>query len=146
MFSKEESQQLKKEFWTAFAKAYPVKWILYNTKIKDVAFKFDVDNKKAQVIYEVACKDQDLRTIYYQKVESLKDILNEEYINDLIFDQNYYLENKIVSRIYCQLEGISLHNKNTWPTIFDFFNNKMLAFQLFFYEYEDYLKDTEINT
>lgn len=146
MFSKEESQLLKKEFWTQFAQAYPMKWLLYNTKIKDVAFKFEVDNKKAQVIYEVACRDENLRTIYYQKVESLKDILIHDYIQDIIFDQNHYLENKIVSRVYCEITGVSLHNKETWPTIFAFFNEKMMAFQLFFYEYEDYLKDTEVNT
>lgn len=146
MFSKEESQQLKKEFWMAFAAAYPIKWLLYNTKIKDVAFKFDVDNKKAQVIYEIACKDQNLRTIYFEKIVSLKELLIQDYLDDLIFDQEVYLENKVVSRAYCQLEGISLHNKATWPIIFDFFNEKMMAFQLFFYEYEDYLKDTEINT
>jgi hypothetical protein len=146
MFSKEESQQLKKEFWTDFAKAYPIKWLLYNTKIKDVSFKFDVDNKKAQVIYEVACKDDYLRTVYFQKFESLKDILLTNFVDDAIFDQNFYIENKIVSRVYCQLEGVSLHNKKTWSTIFDFFNEKMMAFQLFFYEFEDYIKDTEVNT
>jgi hypothetical protein len=146
MFSKEESQQLKKEFWMAFAEAYPIKWLLYNTKIKDVAFKFDVDNKKAQVIYEIASKDQNLRTIYFQKIVSLKEILTQDYIDDLIFDQEVYLENKVVSRVYCQMDGISLHNKATWSQIFDFFKEKMMAFQMFFYEYEDYLKDTEINT
>jgi hypothetical protein len=146
MFSKEESQQLKKEFWMAFAEAYPIKWLLYNTKIKDVAFKFDVDNKKAQVIYEIASKDQNLRTIYFEKIVSLKEILTQDYIDDLIFDQEVYLENKVVSRVYCQMDGISLHNKATWPQIFDFFNEKMMTFQMFFYEYEDYLKDTEINT
>jgi hypothetical protein len=146
MFSKEESPQLKKEFWMAFAEAYPIKWLLYNTKIKDVAFKFDVDNKKAQVIYEIASKDQNLRTIYFEKIVSLKEILTQDYIDDLIFDQEVYLENKVVSRVYCQMDGISLHNKATWPQIFDFFNEKMMTFQMFFYEYEDYLKDTEINT
>jgi hypothetical protein len=44
------------------------------------------------------------------------------------------------------MDGISLHNKATWSQIFDFFKEKMMAFQMFFYEYEDYLKDTEINT
>ncbi|MDK2773180.1 MAG: DUF4268 domain-containing protein, partial [Flavobacterium sp.] len=29
---------------------------------------------------------------------------------------------------------------------FDFFNEKMSAFELFFYEYEDYINDLETNT
>ena len=40
MFSKEEAAKIKKEFWTSFGKSFPKKWILYDTKIKDFAFKF----------------------------------------------------------------------------------------------------------
>ncbi|WP_286971405.1 DUF4268 domain-containing protein, partial [Flavobacterium sp. UBA4854] len=50
MYSKEESQRIKREFWVAFAEKYPRKWVLYDTKIKDFSFKFYVDNKKAQVL------------------------------------------------------------------------------------------------
>jgi hypothetical protein len=48
MYSKQETQQLKKEFWINFSEKYPRKWVLYDTKIKDFSFKFYVDNKKAQ--------------------------------------------------------------------------------------------------
>jgi hypothetical protein len=40
MYSKEDHKALQKEFWQAFAEAYPRKWLLYNTKIKEVSFKF----------------------------------------------------------------------------------------------------------
>jgi hypothetical protein len=147
MFSKEEALQIKKDFWIAFAEAYPRKWLLYNTKIKDVTFKFYVDNKKAQVILDIEPKDEEKRKIYYEKVESLKSILIEDYIEDVIFERNYYLENgKIISRIWVEELGISINNKNTWTTIFDFFNVNMDAFERFFYENEDYIKDLEINT
>ena len=39
MFSKQEAQQLKKDFWIAFGKSFPRKWLLYDTKIKDFSFK-----------------------------------------------------------------------------------------------------------
>ena len=79
MFSKAEAQQIKKEFWTAFAAEYPRKWLLYDTKIKDVSFKFYVDNKKAQVMLDIEPKEEEKRTIYYEKIESLKTILLEEW-------------------------------------------------------------------
>jgi hypothetical protein len=121
--------------------------LLYNTKIKDVTFKFYVDNKKAQVILDIEPKDEEKRKIYYEKVASLKSILIEKYIEDVIFERNYYLENgKIISRIWVEQLGISINNKNTWTTIFDFFNKNMDAFERFFYENEDYIKDLEINT
>ena len=147
MFSKEEAKRIKKEFWIEFAATYPRKWLLYNTGIKDFAFKFHVDTKKADVILDIETKNEENRKIYFEKMESLKTILLDDYINDAIFEQEYILENgKIVSRIWTQLDGVSVNNKNTWETIFDFFNNKMTAFELFYYEYEEYLKDLEINT
>ena len=78
MFSKEEALQIKKDFWIAFAAEYPRKWLLYNTKIKDVTFKFYVDNKKAQVLLDLEPKDDNQRIIYYEKVESLKNNLLED--------------------------------------------------------------------
>lgn len=147
MFSKEEAQQIKKEFWTAFAEAYPRKWLLYDTKIKDFTFKFYVDNKKAQVLIDIEPKDEEKRKIYYEKIESLKTILLEEYLDDAIFERNFYLENgKCISKIWVEKTGISLFNKASWNNIFDFFNEKMDAFERFFYEYEDYIRDLEINT
>ena len=147
MFSKEEALQIKKDFWIAFAAEYPRKWLLYNTKIKDVTFKFYVDNKKAQVLLDIEPKDEEKRKIYYEKVESLKTILLEDYLDDVIFERNFYLETgKEISRVWVEKTGISINNKNTWPEVFDFFAEKMDAFERFFYENEDYIKDLEINT
>src|ERR1041385_2252696 len=92
MFSKAEAQIIKKEFWTAFAEAYPRKWLLYDTKIKDVSFKFYVDNKKAQIILDIEPKEEDKRIIYYEKLESLRNILIEEYMPDAVFERNFHLE------------------------------------------------------
>ena len=147
MFSKEEALQIKKDFWIAFAAEYPRKWLLYNTKIKDVTFKFYVDNKKALVLLDIEPKDEEKRKIYYEKVESLKTILLEDYLHDVIFERNFYLETgKVISRVWVEKTGISINNKNTWPEVFDFFAEKMDAFERFFYENEDYIKDLEINT
>lgn len=147
MYSKEEALVIKKEFWTAFASAYPRKWLLYDTKIKDVTFKFYIDNKKAQVLFDIEPKEEEKRKIYYEKIESLKTILLDDYLPEAILERNYYLESgKVISRIWVEKPGVSLNNKNYWPEIFDFFNETMSQFEVFFYEYEDYIKDLEINT
>lgn len=147
MFSKAEAQIIKKEFWTAFAEAYPRKWLLYDTKIKDVSFKFYVDNKKAQVLLDIEPKEDDKRTIYYEKIESLKNILHDEFLPEAVLERNYYLETgKAISRVWVEKTGISLFNKATWNDIFDFFYENMDAFERFFYEYEDYIRDLETNT
>ena len=67
MFSKADSQKIKREFWIEFAETYPRKWMLYDTKIKDFSFKFYVDNKKAQVTLDIEPKDEEKRKIYFEK-------------------------------------------------------------------------------
>ena len=147
MYSKEEALKIKKDFWIAFAESNPKKWLLYNTKIKDVSFKFNVDNKKAIVSLDIEPKNAELQKIYFEKIESLKTILVEEYLKEVILDRNHQLESgKIISRIWVELNNISINNKTTWPTIFSFFSDNMEQFELFFYEYEDYIRDLEINT
>lgn len=147
MFSKAEAQIMKKEFWTAFAEAYPRKWLLYDTKIKDVSFKFYVDNKKAQVMLDIEPKEDDKRIVYFEKLESLKSILHDEFLPDAVFEKNFHLDTgKVISRVWVEQTGISLYNRASWAAIFRFFFLQMDAFERFFYEYEDYIRDLEINT
>ena len=140
MFSKQEAQQLKTEFWTAFGKAFPRKWLLYDTKIKDFSFKFYADNKKAEVSIDIEMKDELFRNAYYEKIWSLESILEDE-IGAFTKDEFYTLENgKVISRIWVEKTGVSIYNKQTWPDSFEFFVEKMNTFELFFYEYEDFIK------
>ena len=141
MFSKEESKKIRQEFWIFFGKRHPRKWLLYNTKIKDVVLKFSFDTKKAIVSMDSCATDPVIRAYYFDKFESLKLILKEEVSQDLIFDKAYTLESgKIISRVYSQRDGVSIHNKNTWPEVFNFFNEEMQLLETFFLEYQDIIK------
>jgi hypothetical protein len=147
MYSKEEAQRLKREFWIDFAENYPRKWILYDTKIKDFSFKFYVDNKKAQVLIDIEHRNDEKRIIYFEKLESLKSVLEDDFLKDLVFEKNFVLENgKTISRIWVEKTNISVSNKNHWNEIFDFFYEKMNALEMFFFEYGDYIRDLEVNT
>ena len=147
MYSKEEAQKLKREFWVAFADKYPRKWLLYDTKIKDFSFKFYVDNKKAQVLIDIEQRNEETRKIYFEKIESLRTILEEDYIKDLVFEKNFTIESgKTISRIWVEQLNVSVSNRNYWDIIFDFFEENMDKLERFFYEYQDYIRDMEINT
>jgi hypothetical protein len=142
MYSREESQRMKREFWVAFAEKYPRKWVLYDTKIKDFSFKFYVDNKKAQVLIDIEHRSDEKRIAYFEKLEALKNILEEEFIKDLVFEKNYTLESgKTISRIWVEKQGIGFSNKNNWDAIFDFFNENMHALEMFYLEYDEFIKD-----
>ncbi|MFC0777958.1 DUF4268 domain-containing protein [Flavobacterium sp. HJSW_4] len=144
MYSREESQRIKREFWVAFAEKYPRKWVLYDTKIKDFSFKFYVDNKKAQVLIDIEHRSDEKRYAYFEKLEALKNILEEEFIKDLVFEKNHTLESgKNISRIWVEKLGVGFSNRNTWDIIFDFFNKNMHALEMFYLEYDEFIKNVE---
>ncbi len=142
MFSKEASARLRKEFWTSFGKSFPRKWLLYNTKIKGVAFKFQADRKKASVCLDFEHPEEIANDLLFEQLESLKKILTSEFLPEVIFDNNYELDNrKIIKRIYVPFPlKFSIHNKDTWRACYEFFVETMTQFELFYYEYEDYIK------
>lgn len=141
MFSKEESRLLREEFWTSFGKSFPRKWLLYNTKIKGVSFKFHFDNKSALIALDLE-DDLDNRINCWKKLVALKSILHNDYLPKAIYEEEYFLDNgKEISRIYLPLEQkVAIHNKNTWREVMEFFSTNMTLFEAFFEEYREIIK------
>lgn len=136
MFSKEDSKRIRQEFWTRFGTTNPRKWLLYNTKIKNVTLKFTFTTKKAQVSIE----DKIIRAYYYDKLLSLKTIITSEYLSAILFDSHYELENgKIISRIYVELCNVSIHNQNDWKQAMIFLEENMSKMETFFIQYKDFI-------
>lgn len=141
MFSREESKKIRQEFWTSFGKDHPKKWILYNTKMKELQLKFTFDRKYAMVSMDISDEDDLVREYYFEKLESLKSILEAEFLPEVIFDQNYELpEGKIISRIYTKLDKVSIYNKTDWPVVKNFLFRKMTLLEEFFNDFSDYIK------
>ncbi len=140
MFSKEESRRLREDFWISFGKSFPRKWILYDTKLKGFAFKFHFDTQSALVTLDLE-DDLENRINYWDKLQSLKSILTEEFLPEVVYEEEYFLENgKEISRIYIPLnQKVSIHNKNTWREVMEFFNEKMTLFESFFEDYKDFI-------
>lgn len=140
MFSKAESRKLREEFWIAFGKSYPRKWLLYKTGVKEISLKFNFDLKKAIVSMDVD-GDLEQRMRCWEKVVSLKSILLEKYLPEANIQDEYFLTNgKEISRIYVELEAVSIHNKNTWQETMIFLYENMSRLEDFFTEYEDLLR------
>lgn len=141
MFSREESKKIRQEFWTGFGKEYPRKWILYNTRMKELQLKFTFERKYAMVSLDISDEDELVREYYFEKLESLKNILETEYLPEIIFDKDYELpEGKVLSRIYTQLDNVSIYNKSDWPVVKDFLFRKMTLLEEFFNDFSEIIK------
>ncbi|HEY9186247.1 MAG TPA: DUF4268 domain-containing protein [Salegentibacter sp.] len=140
MFSREESKKLRQQFWTSFGIVYRTKWILYDTKQKEIQLKFTFNRKFAQVSLDVIDPDELVRAYYFEKLLSLKQIIRNEYLPEAIFEEAYELpEGKTISRVYVQLDGVNIHKRQQWPEVMKFLNEHMLQLEAFFEEYRDYL-------
>ncbi len=91
MYSKEESRQVRQQFWTSFGKSFPRKWLLYNTKIKDVSFKFAFGIRNAMVSLDIEDSRLAKRIEIWEKIIALKSILLDKYIPRLVFEDCYLL-------------------------------------------------------
>ncbi len=140
MFSKEESKQIRQEFWTGFGKEYPHKWLLYNTKIRELQLKFTFNLKVALVSLDII-DDELIREYYFEKLESLKKILQTEYFPEIIFAKDYELpEGKEISRIYVELTDVSIHKEKDWPLVKEFLSGNMILLENFFKDFADFIK------
>ena len=79
MFSKNEAKLLRQEFWTSFGKSFPTEWVLYNTKVKGLSFKFHFDTKTAYVAF---CIDMEpiRQQAYWNQMLSHKSILETDFL------------------------------------------------------------------
>ncbi len=142
MFSRDESKKLRQEFWTSFGKEFPHKWLLYNTKMKEIQLKFSFDRKLAQVSLDIADEDEMIRAYYFEKMKSLQKVLKTDYLPEAVLEENYELpEGKMISRVYVQIENVSIHNKKDWPEVKKFLSTKMLLLEEFFKDFSDFIKD-----
>ena len=99
------------------------------------------DTKSALIALDLE-DDLENRINCWEKLVALKNILLNEYLPEVIYEEEYYLENgKEISRIYLPLEKkVSIHNKNSWRDVMEFFNENMALFEAFFEEYRDIIK------
>ena len=142
MYSKAEAKKLREDFWISFGKSFPRKWTLYDTKIKDFSFKFSFDTRKARVLLAVEDSDEATRSLYYNKLLSLKTILQEEYLPNAVFEESFLLENgKEISCVYVELQGGTIHNKATWQQTMEFLYKSMSQFEAFWEEYKDIIQE-----
>ncbi len=150
MYSKEEAKALRQEFWDRFKtlstrrrirKKLPGHWILTNTGIKALNLRFHVDREVAQVGIDLETRNMDKRLELYEKLESVKKILEETMQESMIWEIEYIRENgKSVSRIYVQTGGVDIYDRETWEAAYQFMVERMMKLEEFYREYRDFLK------
>jgi Domain of unknown function (DUF4268) len=140
MFTREEASRIKQEFWTVFGKymnpvpsadGLKVNWINYRTTIKDVYFRLDAGQKSAAISISIEHGDTVLQEIYFQKFLELKTLFRKTLGEPWKWQLHVTVDGKVISRIYKQLPGVSVLNKDQWPDLISFFKPRMIALDAF---------------
>lgn len=141
MYSKDEASQLKQAFWTAFgqyiskqlsADGLKVNWINYKTGIKHVYFKMYADKRAATIAIEITHPDLGIQELFFEQFLEFKSMFHatvDEQWDWALHDRDEY--GKTLSRIYKQIDGVSIFNKNDWPALISFFKPRIIALDEF---------------
>ena len=141
MYSKDQASQLKQQFWTTFgqyitphpsAEGVKINWVNYKTGIKHLYFRMQAENRSASIAIEIAHPDAGIQELFFEQFKELRlilaDALQEEWEWDLHTPDEY---GKTISRIYKQLDGVSVFNRNDWPALISFLKPRIIALDEF---------------
>ena len=141
MYSKQEAARLKQEFWTAFgqymapvlsAEGLKTNWVNYKTGEKDIYFRMEADNKKASIAIELTHRDEGIRLLYFEQFLQLKNVLNDALQEEWTWAGQISDANaQTISRIYKELNGVSVFKKENWPEIISFLKPRIVALDEF---------------
>ena len=94
------------------------------------------------VSLDIENKNLEKRIELWEKIIALKTVLIANYLSNVLFEEYVFLENQTeISRVYIQLDNVSIHNKNTWQETMIFLNKNMIQFEAFFRDFEDVFLD-----
>jgi len=141
MYSKDEASQIRQAFWTTFgqyiapqlsADGVKVNWVNYKTGIKYLYFKMDADKRSALIEILIAHPHAGIQELFFEQFTELKTVFNS-HLNEewewVLHDKD---ENgKTISRIYKQLDGVSVYNRVDWPQLISFFKPRIIALDEF---------------
>ena len=152
MYKKEEMKELRASFWEGFGAYCEVQpylrgrkklWMLYDTKVKGVELKFDVERHSACVVLEINHRNEQDRLEMFERIGWYKESLEAGFEeNPLTWDICYIRDTgKQVCRIYTRIEDIDFHRQTDWGTFYQFMATNMYKLEKNFNTFVEYLRD-----
>lgn len=140
MFSREQASGLREEFWTTFGKymnpvysseGMKISWINYHTGIKEVYFRMSAAQKSATISISIEHRDAGIQELYFEQFVELKHLLHTALEEEWIWELHAQADGKVISRIYKEISGVSVFNKEHWHELISFFKPRIMALDAF---------------
>jgi hypothetical protein len=141
LYSKDEASQLKQLFWTTFgqyiapqlsAEGLKVNWVNYKTGVKHLYFRMEAHKRSASIAIEISHPDVGIQELFFDQFKELKAILRSSLNEDWEWQLHSTDESgRTVSKIFKQVTGVSIFNKEDWPALISFFKPRIIALDEF---------------
>lgn len=109
------------------AEGMKINWVNYHTRLKDVYFRMDTAKRSAMISISIEHADPGIQELYYEQFLEFKDLLHSALEEAWEWDLRVPVDGKIISRIYKELPGFSVFNKDHWPELISFFKPRIIA-------------------
>lgn len=151
MYSRAEATQLKHEFWIAFGRyislhvnseGLKINWVNYHTGYKYIYFRMEAGNDKAEISIRLTHPDTLLRELYFDKFQGFRTMIHGALGEEWTWQPEVQDgQGKAISKIYTELKGVSIYDKNTWPGIISFFKPRIIALDEVWNDIKDAFED-----
>jgi hypothetical protein len=141
MFTREQASLIKQEFWTTLGKymrpvlsveGKKINWINYHTGVKNIHFRMDADQYSAIVYISIQHADPEIQELYFEQFLELKDLFHNEMQDAWEWQLHVAGDNgKVITRIYKELTGVSIFNRDDWPELISFFKQRIICLDRF---------------
>lgn len=109
-----------------------INWINYHTGVRDVFFRMDASAHSAFIAISLEHRDTDMQALYFEQFQELKNLLHSTLEEEWYWHLHMSTpEGRVVSRIYYELNDISVFNKEQWPELISFFKPRIIALDSF---------------
>jgi hypothetical protein len=149
MLSKEQKSELNQNFWAELKRIMnahkssngrSINWLNYPSDVKGIYIRMQVDNNSARLCFDMQYKDDGIRAIVWEQMGELKKVLESKMTSETFWVQELYAnEGFHFSRIFWELENVSLFNEEDHSRIYNFLRIQLLSFDSFYQEFKDIL-------
>jgi hypothetical protein len=150
MLGKEESKQLRVDFWSKLGNEMEkmknphgskVNWMNYNTGIRNLYFRMEADENGARLCIDIQFHNLGLREVYYEQFLEFKDRLDKKF-KDLQWLKEFDHSNgKQISRIVMSRGEANIFNKDDWDKMHLFLKLNFAKLDEFWEEFGEIFKN-----
>jgi hypothetical protein len=140
MFTRAQASIIRQEFWTAFGKymrpvhsaeGMKINWVNYHTGIKNIHFRMAADHHSAAIYISIQHPDPEIQELYFEQFMALKELLHNTLQEEWLWQLRVPVDGKVITRIYKEMPGVSVFNRDQWPELISFFKQRIIALNIF---------------